>query len=208
MKRLGILFIFLLFAVVSAAQDAPDGPAPPGVSVLKLKWSRGLQFPRGWDRPVYDASGPINDPFSAENRASVSSPGSPFPPGGRLPYFYDYTAKIRNDGAKEIKGMIWEYVLRDPVSKKVLGRHRFYSYEKVGANKNATLRGRSSSPPSKVVSAGGLEKDARSPYDERAEVKCVMYADGSWWRHPSAREAECFDLKNREKFFKRMNGRY
>lgn len=207
MKPLGLLFTCLLVAGVSPAQVTSVSQAPPGVVFLKLKWSREIQLPRDWDRAPYDASSTSNDPLSSASRQVERAPGSssPFPPGGKLPYIYHYSAKIRNDGAKDIKGIIWEYVFNDPGSKKELGRHQFYSYEKISANENATLRARSSSGPSKVVTATGLEKDARSPFDERVEIKCVMYADGSWWIHPTSGQFECLQLKNREKAHKRAN---
>ena len=207
LKPLGLLFICLLVVSSASAQEAAASASqtPPGVVTLKLKWSKEIQFPHGWDRSTYDASSPINDPFPADRRTGMTVPNSPFPPSGRLPYVYHYSAKIRNDGAKEIKAMIWEYVLSEPGGNKQLGRHRFYSYEKVGAEKTVTLKGKSSAAPSKIASVAGLEKDKRSPYDERLEIKCVMYTDGTWWRSPAAKESECFILKNSGKPDKRAN---
>ena len=209
MKLLGMLFICLLAVVDLRAQDGSANHAPPGLVILKLKWSRELRTPRFWDpSSSYDAStGGSGDLFSRRDRPGMTAPDSPFPPGGRLPYIYEYSAKIRNDGEKQIKGIIWEYVLNEPGSKQELGRHKFFSFEKVGANKSATLHGRSPVSPSKIVSAAGLEKDTRSPYDERVEIMCVSYADGTLWMHPSAKEPECAGLKDREKMKQKMRRR-
>lgn len=212
MRRLALVSLHLFaLACAASAQDAAAArvvgrQSPPGVVVIRLKWAREVQAPRGWDRAPFDASvgrAQTPAPPSGPNRHPV--PSSPFPQSGRLPYVYHYTAKIRNDGAKEIRVVLWEYVVTDPDSRKELGRHRFYSREKIGEREQATLRGKSVSAPSKVVSAKGLEKDGRSPFDESFEVRCVMYADGSWWAHPSAGETECFSLKRREKFYRRAN---
>lgn len=211
MKPLTLLFVCLLVlasATATAQENASHGssPGPPGVVLLKFKWAREIQFPRGWDRAPYDASVGTGQSFPP-NRQREAAPSSPFPRSGRLPYVYRYTAKIRNDGAKEIKGIVWEYVLNDPGSKKELGRHQFYSYEKISGREQATLRGKSTAAPSKVVTVQGLEKDGRSPFDESVEIRCVMYADGTWWIHPSAGEFECFNLKRRERFYKNRGAR-
>lgn len=202
MKLLGVLFICLLAVVDLRAQDGSANHAPPGLVILKLKWSREVQAPRFGDRSLYDAStGATGDLFSTRDRPGMIALG------GRLPYIYSYSAKIRNDSEKQIKGIIWEYVLNEPGGKQELGRHKFFSFEKVGANKSATLHGRSPVSPSKIVSAAGLEKDQRSPYDERVEIMCVSYADGTLWIHPSAKAFECAGLRDREKLKRMMRRR-
>jgi len=109
-----------------------------------------------------------------------------------------------NNGAKAISAVAWDYVFSNPDSSEELDRHQFYSYEKIEGYKKATLRGHSPAPPSRVVSVGGLERDKRSPYDERVELRCVFYTDGTIWKNPSASEVECFNLKTRERSNKRM----
>lgn len=209
MKPLTLLFVCLICAAqgaaraqeaaaaaVAAAQD--PGRTPPGVVLVKLKWSREIQSPRGWDRAPYDASvGNTGQPFPSEQR--YPAPSSPFPRGGRLPYVYHYTAKIRNEGAKEIKALLWEYVVSDPGSKRELGRHQFFNSERISEREEATLRGRSTSEPSKVVTAEGLGRDKRSPFDERFEIRCLVYADGTLWMHPAAGRFECLGVVRRDR---------
>jgi hypothetical protein len=130
------------------------------------------------------------------NDGGDSGPASStVPSNGRSSLYFVYWLKIRNTSAKEITGMTWEYIFIDPGSNKEIAAHRFFSYEKVATNKSFALRGKSALPPSKVVSVQGLEKDRRSPYFERVEIKCVMYADGSFWKHPSAKPRDCAHLK-------------
>jgi hypothetical protein len=107
--------------------------------------------------------------------------------------------KIKNDCAKAIKGVAWEHLFADPDSRKELGRHQFVSFEKIDAYESATLHGNSYSPPATVVSAEGLKKDKRAPFLERVEFKCVLYTDGTVWRHPAAQGNECEYLKRGEK---------
>lgn len=200
MKPLTLFFACLIVGVAATqtttAQEAPAhavaDEGPPGVVLLKLKWSREVHSLRRWDRGPYDASIGNGPPFpSSPDQLRYPAPTSPFPRGGRLPYVYHYTAKIRNEGAKEIRAVLWEYVVTDPGSKRELGRHQFFHSEKISEREEATLRGRSNSEPSKVVSAEGLEKDKRSPYDERVEIRCVAYADGTLWTHPAAGRFDC-----------------
>lgn len=166
--------------------ETAEGGIPPDFQILKLSWSKGISLPPGWDRPVYSASNPNRDSRSASQSSRL---------GGRRRTYYIYSAKIRNSGKNVIKAMAWEYRVLDPESKKELGRHQFWTYTKIGLNKTVTLEGRSASPPSKVVSVAGLEKDKRSPYIEQAVIKCVIYADGMLWKNPATDEADCERLK-------------
>jgi hypothetical protein len=80
-----------------------------------------------------------------------------------------------------------------------LGRHKFVSFEKIDPAKRKTLRGRTRSLPSRVVSAERLGKDKRSAYEEHVEFRCVAYDDGTWWHHRSMQESECVEAEKRGK---------
>lgn len=209
MKTLPTLLLALFFcAGVARAQEASaaGSSVPPALTVEKLKWSREMQSDRlgDWYRrsPWPSAAGgfPTLDQTSVQYPQPIfRDPPSPFPRSGRFPYVYVYSAKISNNSTKAIKAVSWEYVVSEPGSDRELSRHRFYSHEKINRNSSATLRGRSVAPPSNVVSVKGLEKDKRSPYNERVEFKCVIYTDGTTWQSPSATESECLQLKERPK---------
>lgn len=207
-----LVFVLCLFCVcVARAQEASANHTPPSVAIIKLKWSREIQPFRNYrdlragsyPRPFADEYFPHLDPHSTLPTPRAITVPSPFPPSGRFSYVYVYSTKIMNNGAKAIKSVAWDYVFSNPGSKEELKRHRFYSHEKIGARENGTLRGSSPAPPSNVVSAGGLEKDGRSPYDERVEFRCVFYADGTAWKNPAASDLECFNLKVSERASKR-----
>jgi hypothetical protein len=156
------------------------GHAPGEMEILELKWSKETPLPRGWDRPVYSPSRP--PPYDS------SSPGAGTPrrgrfPGGRRAPVYVYSVRIRNGGTKAITGIAWEYHIIDAGNNEELARHSFNSRIKIGATRSATLKGRSSTPPSRTVSVEGLEKDKRSPFIERVVIKRVTYADGTMWRN-------------------------
>lgn len=205
MKGLLTLLLSLLCACsIAQAQATITGPTPaasPAITVTKVKWARYYQQPlrrgsysTGASYPTPDWF-PSLDPFSSP-RSRQEPSYSPFPPSGRLSYVYEYSAKIVNDRPQAIRAIAWDYVISDPVSHEELRRHHFYNYEKIGKNSEATLKGKSAAPPSNVVTVSGLGKDNRSPYDERVEFMCVVYADGTTWQNPSAREGECLWLVN------------
>jgi hypothetical protein len=211
MKRLLTLLLSIFCAVVAQAQEqgAPTPTASPAITVMKVKWSRHYQPPlmrRAANGAVISAATPSYfpslDPYTTP-RYPNEPIYSPFPASGRLSYVYEYSAKIVNNEAQAIRALSWDYVISDPASHEELRRHHFYSYEKIGKNSETTLKGNSSASPSNVVSVSGLGKDKRSPYDERVEFMCVVYADGTTWQNPAAREGECQRLINRPKMRRR-----
>ena|SRR5438045_915644 len=199
MRALWILFLCLIGAGTAPAQDPAGHQAPPAVVILKLKWAKAIQSPFYDESSMYSATKDIlPDPSRPNNAAVLSAPDSPFPPSGRFAVYYAYSVKIKNDCAKAIRGVAWEYLFADPASSKELGRHQFVSFEKIDAYESATLHGNSYSPPATVVSAEGLKKDKRAPFLERVEFKCVLYTDGTLWQHPAAQGNECEYLKRGE----------
>ena len=49
------------------------------------------------------------------------------------------------------------------------------------------------SPPQKV-SVTGLEKGRRSAFDERVEITCVLFTDGTGWKPPNTSRETCDEL--------------
>jgi hypothetical protein len=199
MKPLRILAGCLICASIALAQGAPEEHLPPGVVILKLEW---------WKESFFSShSGPPDaPPRTSEEIQSPTPTPQPFPPPSRpgrstpsTSRSHHYSMKFRNGGAKTIKAVAWEYIFLDPNSKKEMGRHRFSSYQKVSPNKSATLQAKSASPPSHVASIEGLGKDERSPFLEKAVIKCVLYTDGTRWQHLAAKATECEDLQQGEK---------
>ncbi|HEV2764359.1 MAG TPA: hypothetical protein VGV38_15370 [Pyrinomonadaceae bacterium] len=202
MKPLRLLLMFLSCAGLCAAQAGPDGNSPPGLVVLKLKSERTLAPHRNTDKSEFDASrGSTSDPDALNNPNLTAIRNRTTPTES---FVYQYTAEVRNDGAKRIEGLVWEFVVTDPASGKETGRRRFYSLDKINAGAGKKLRGRSHLPPSATVSVADAGKAKNPANVERAEFRCVMYADGSFWRRPSVEESECLELKDERKMRSRM----
>ena len=213
-KPISILFLCVVSANLALAQNAPTSSMPSSpqssvpskVLVLKYNWSKELVLPANWDWTPFGAANSSPDSSSANAGSDGEFSTGTLPPVERLPFYFLYWIKVRNTGSQEITGIAWDYSFIDPGSNEELASHRFFSYDLVPANSSFTLQVKSRVPPSKVVSLQGLEKDRRSPYIERVEIKCVMYADGTFWRTPAAKPGDCAYLKLGEKMIERREG--
>lgn len=174
---------------VAQTQNAADTPSPPELVILTFKWSK-----QSSQRAILNSSKAVFDASEKGVKMDTDIPARP-----ATSIRYAYSVKLRNEGGKKIKAIVWDYVFLDPASKEELGRHQFITRKKIGEQENATLSARTVAAPSKLVSAKGLEKDACSPYLERVEIKCVLYSDDSLWRHPGMREDDCAKLFEKRK---------
>ena len=204
----------------SVAQQITE-PAASNIEILKLHWEKQITLPRNFDPYDIPTNGTFTDPASRTSAAAPSSPldatrsatarsaaaagsSNPFPATpGRLPVFYIYSLKIRNTGIKLIEGIAWDYLFIDPKSNAELGKHQFLSYASIPSQKSTTLKSQLRSPPIRILREAGSEKNTRSKLTERAMVQCLLFADGTLWKNPSARAGVCELLKNSKALTKR-----
>jgi hypothetical protein len=184
-KALSFISLCFLAAGLSLGQTADPGQQPHGLLIIKLSLSQEVGrakpgLPRQ-DQIVVPGRRVDPDADPVDKLRGPSPVPSPSAGEGKIPYSYTYALKVKNVGEKEVRSVLWEYVAEDLDSGAELNRRRFTTIEDIGRGKVATLRGTSSSPPTNVVTKGGLEKDGQSPYRSRAEIKCVIYADGTVW---------------------------
>jgi hypothetical protein len=187
-----LLIIIFVGSCLSFGQESSPLTPTPRIKLEKLSWKKETPLPRGWDRPIYSASSPSSyDPHSApasgRNRSTIRK-------GQRNPY-YSYSAKITNLDNKTIEAVAWDYRVADAATALELSKHSFRSYNKIAKNKTVTLTGRSSEPPSRVVSVVALEKNSSSPFIEQAIIKCVIYSDGAEWKNPFSPDGDCERLR-------------
>ena len=143
----------------------------------------GRDAARASRHPVVTATPTGNDQSGAQQPASERDAAD-----------YVYQLRIRNDGERRVESVDWEYLFRDPDTKKELGRHRFISTRRAKPGETLTLAAPSPSPPSRVVSAAALDKKRR-PFEESVVVRCVAYADGAFARREGAPETDCDGLR-------------
>jgi hypothetical protein len=208
MRATVILLLITLTSVALHAQQATPVPeGPPGVAVVKFTW-RKERIP-GWENnrigsppENYDAMRDrvenerrIQQARNAGNKAEVGRRESAAkvvedakhpkdPPKTERPRDgYRYKMRIRNDGAKTIKLVDWDYVFLDPDTRKEVGRQLFTSEEKVRPGDAKDLDVFILSPPVRIVSAQGKQKEM-PPLIEQVILTRVVYTDGSVWQQP------------------------
>jgi hypothetical protein len=97
---------------------------------------------------------------------------------------YRYKVRIRNDGAKTIKLVDWDYVFFDPDTHAEVGRQMLTSEEKVRPGDEKDLDVFILSPPVRTVSARQGKRKDETPFIERVFLTRVVYSDGSVWQRP------------------------
>lgn len=96
---------------------------------------------------------------------------------------YRYTVKLRNDGAKAVKSVDWDYVFTDPATGEEAGHHQFTSDETIKPGKSKEVSVLYLTPPVRLVSAKALGQK-KVKFDEKVVVVRVTYEDGSVWQRP------------------------
>ena len=210
MKRLSLCLLLLSCACFVAraqspasaanASAAPAQPAP-GVAVVKYSWSKDRI---GWEADPF--GGPV-DSFDDIRRRNadvrrierakatgnmaeaakveremrseqVIKARPPKPPR----YAFTYKLSVRNNGAKAIKEIDWDYVFFDAATGQELDRREFTGVEKIAPGKNKELIFLVGTPPTNRISVHSLGKDERDGLREEVVVVRVLYADGTVWQ--------------------------
>jgi hypothetical protein len=100
---------------------------------------------------------------------------------------YVYEVKVRNNGAKGIRKLTWDYAFFEPGTETELGRRRFISKVNIGPGGTSTVTVRAAAAPTGIVDARQAGKKPQDMYSEQVVIQRVEYADGSVWRPRSAR---------------------
>jgi hypothetical protein len=173
------------------------------LEVLRLKWEKQMRLPRDFD-PAAGSTGNISDPTRSSSGGGSNGGGgsgagattqgmAPSAPS-RVFLVYVYSMKVKNTGPKPIEAVAWDYVLLDPTGHTEVARHQFLSFEKVAPDKTATFESLQRTPPIKTK-IEAQESDKRAKPEERAIVRCVLYADETTWRDSNTPENVCDLLK-------------
>lgn len=109
--------------------------------------------------------------------------------GASVTYVYELT--IRNLGPKKIEAIAWEQVFLDPKSNR-LRRQTHFSNQSVEPNESKILRDEARQGSSRVINAENPNPESDG---NPVKVSCVIYADGSWWKDPAAKQFECEYLR-------------
>ena len=128
-------------------------------------------------------STPMGVPLGDEPAGNRNLPARAEP--GAASTYYLYKAKIRNTGTKQIRNVIWHFILIDSATETEVGRHRFIGKVSIKAGKSAELVARSRTPPARIVRAGKSSEELPGKHTERVMIERIEYDDGSVWQRPS-----------------------
>jgi hypothetical protein len=201
-----LLPLALLTAAAHARQPPPQAPPPeaPAVAVVKFSWDKERV---NWERDPF--GGPVENfdemRVRARNEKRIDDAKRGASPDvdrikrearadsailqtarqkGPPRYGFRYKLSVRNEGAKAVREIDWDYVFTDAATHEELGRHQFTSAERVGPGKGREFSFFIPTPPALRVSAYDLGRKERDGLEERVVVVRVLYEDGTEWRRP------------------------
>ena len=191
------LLITLLLATFVTAQESGDKSDPTDLTVLKHSWHREFAGLAANSNPLKP-----NEDLMRQTRAEkqvirdrdyrlpnqtteipMPVPGPrPIPPDSKSREFYVYEITIKNNGAKRIRAVDWEFQFLHPETKEVLGSRRITSRVKLSPGKTEEIKAKWFQQPTHIVSADQLGRKYRDQFKEQVIIHRIDYADGSRWQ--------------------------
>ena len=156
-KSLTAMFALFALAALAAGQGAAEKRDAPGLPVVGFEWK-------------YNGYGRVEVVRSGKSATSIKMKRE-------MDYVFKYLARVtvKNDGAKSIKAVEWDYVFDDPEGGKELKRYRFQSKQQVAAGSTVALTKEAFIQPdenTRHINAG----------KQRVQITRVEFADGTVWR--------------------------
>lgn len=168
------------------AQQPPSSKLPPGVTLDKPKWETFTA--------AVTSDGPPG-PGSETNPNRLPLPTQSTTKTIVRTRLYVYSIELSNNSAKAIKALAWDFVFTDPTTNTELRRVSLVNQQKIDAGQKKRLRFTTQASPPKVVTAAGLGKSERSPFNQSASVQCILFADDSIWEQPGVNGKACDRLR-------------
>ena len=197
MKTTPLALLLTLLSMISVqAQEMAEVTNPSSVTVLEKSW-------RKWVRPKTDSllrSEELRDQTRKEKavieRRAQDLPNQPTQE--RMPVtrpkpliqteqleadaIYIYKIKVRNNAAKTITQLYWEYQFLDPDTNELMGTRQTYSKLKIGPGKTHEIEAFSRRQPTVIVNVNQLDKKYKDQLDERLIIHRIHYSDGTAWQ--------------------------
>lgn len=200
-----VLLLSLLAAPLVLNAQTPARPTadPPGLQVVKFSWSKEridwaqnpfggpvenfheMQFRSRAEKRARDVRGnPIEQGRAeADARAAAAIVRAEREKHNGPPrYAFLYKASVRNDGAKAIKEIDWDYAFFDAATGEEVGRQEFTSEEKIEPGKKKELSFLVPSPPAHTISVYSLNQKESASLTGRVVLVRILYADGTVWQ--------------------------
>lgn len=206
-KAFALVALAALTAVASVHARRQQQPAPTqadasGVAVVKFSWEKERV---NWERDPF--GGPVENFEEMRVRARNEKRIDDAKRGGGQDvdrirrearadsalleiarqkgpprYGFRYKLSVRNDGAKAVKELDWDYVFTDAATGDEVGRHKFTSEGRVSPGKAREFSFFIPNPPTLRVSAYALDKNERASLNEQVVLVRILYEDGTVWQ--------------------------
>jgi len=191
------LLITLLLATFVTAQESGDKSEPTDLTVLKHSWHKDFVGLRADSNPLQPNEDLIRQTraekqvirdrdYRSPNQTTelpMPVPGPrPIPPASKGSVVYVYKVTVKNNGAKRIKAVDWEFQFLHPETQEVLGSRRITSRVKLSPHKTEVLKAQLFQQPTHIVWADQLGKKYSDQFKEQVIIHRIDYADGSTWQ--------------------------
>jgi hypothetical protein len=190
------LLLFLLPQAISAQNSTST--TSPNVTIVKKVWYMEVNNPAFEKSPfgAVDEMQQLNRDRRAvrkenERRIKRGLPALRTPVSTRQsqqgnlesPNIYTYKLKIKNDGDKEIKSLIWDFVFYEFGTTNEVGRIQFEYKITIGSGKTKDLAISTEIPPSETINVKETGKKLRDQYTDQVIFQSIEYSDGSVWKN-------------------------
>jgi len=98
---------------------------------------------------------------------------------------YTYELKIKNNGEKKIRAILWEYVFFEPNTEIIVGQRQFINKVSISPGKTKNIVVYSASPPTETINETKAGEKSREQYSEQIIIQSIEYEDGSVWKATS-----------------------
>jgi hypothetical protein len=190
------LLLFLLSFGISA--QTVTSPSQPDLTILKKQWYKEFNSPAFEKSPFAGAEEMqqlnrnrravriVNQRRSQRGLPPLRTPTSaPQTEQGNTdsPDIYTYKLKVKNNGNKQIKLLIWDYVFYEPGTTNEVGRIQFEYAINIGTGKTKDLAISTEIAPSKTINVKATGKKLRDQYSDQIVIQSIEYSDGSIWNN-------------------------
>ena len=201
------LYLLLLLVLVTVEISAQTSSNSSDLLVLQKKWRANLHPSTASDSelsPFNSSNGPgiknadqIIRESKIQNDRNKQRVREGLPPEGptlttttpRSSNFnkatinsYTYQIKVRNNGTRTIKKVIWEYIFLNPNTNQEVGRHRLESKTNLKTQEKDNLVVKLFSPPTRIINARDAGKKLSNLFVEQVNIASIEYRDGSVWK--------------------------
>ncbi len=201
MKVLHAATMLFLLAVAAWAQALPDPSDTSNVIIVQKKWRLEVRNPALDEDPLranneqrqaeYDRKENMrkNDLRIRQGKSPEIAP----PPRRNTSERavsnnlarYIYELKIKNNGEKKIRAILWEYVFFEPNTEIIVGQRQFINKVSISPGKTKNIVVYSASPPTETINATKAGEKSREQYSEQIIIQSIEYEDGSVWKATS-----------------------